>query len=155
MNAHRVNRIASNADSEQRVLTHVKGALRVMVDWRAPAVSLDRKQSSIRHAMRSYLRHLQRLLDLEEQGGYLDDLIETRPNLQIQVDRLREEHAQIRESIREFSERIDDNSAWSGDHFEGACESIRTLLDEVDHHDRDEIALLQESLLTDVGGEGG
>ena len=155
MNAHPFNRIAGDPETEQRVLSHVKGALRVMVDWRAPAVSLDRKQTGIRHALRSYLRHLQRLLDLEEQGGYLEDLVESRPNLQERVEKLRAEHEQIRESIRNFSATIDNSDAWVGDHFDGSCDSIRVLLEEVDNHDRQEIALLQDSMLTDVGGEGG
>lgn len=154
MHAHPVNRLANDPTREQRVLSHVRSALKVMVDWRAPTVSIDRKQSSIRHAMRSYLRHLQRLLDLEEQGGYLNEVIESRPYLQPEVSKLRLEHDQLRNRIRDFASRVDDNRAWSGDGFDGSCDSIRTLLEQVDSHDRDEIALLQETLMTDVGGEG-
>jgi hypothetical protein len=34
------------------------------------------------------------------------------------------------------------------------CEEIRSLLEEVDRHDEEEVNLLQDTLLSDEGGEG-
>lgn len=140
--------------AEQRLFDHVKQALRVMVEWRAPAVSLERKQSGVRFALRSFCRHLERLMEFEERGGYLDAISDSRPNWQTRVVRLRAEHAQLRERIGRLTPQLDDTAAWRAERFDDACETIRELLDDVDQHDREEIALIQETLLFDEGGEG-
>lgn len=138
--------------AEQRLFSHVKQALRVMVEWRAPAVSQRRKRTSVRFALRSFCRHLERLMAFEEQGGYLPGVAAERPNWRGRVDQLAQEHAGLRDRIQRLGPVIDDPSVWESDQFDGACLEIRELLDEVDRHDRDEIALLQESFTVDEGG---
>lgn len=154
MHAHSANRIPGDSMAEQRVLDHIKGALRVMVDWRAPAVSLDRKKTSVRFALRSFCRHLERLMVFEERGGYLESLSDTRPNWEVRVEGLREDHEHLRELMQEIAPHLDEGDWWSHEQFDSTCGVIRELLDEVDRHDRSEIALLQEALLIDEGGEG-
>lgn len=140
--------------TEQQVFSHVKQALRVMVDWRAPSVSQGRKRSSVRFALRSFCRHLERLMNFEEEGGYLPTVAADRPNWEHRVDLLRAEHERLRERIGRLVPQIDDEQVWESERFESACVAIRELLDEVDRHDRQEIALLQETHSTDDGGEG-
>lgn len=140
--------------AEQRVFCHIKEALRVMVDWRAPAVSQNRKRSSVRFALRSFCRHLERLMDFEEQGGYLPSVSDSRPNWERRVNHLRTEHRELRRRMDRLAPQIADEGVWRSERFESACAAIRQLLDEVDQHDRDEVALLQETLLLDEGGEG-
>lgn len=146
--------VGAGLTAEQRVFTHIKQALRVMVEWRAPSVSQGRKRSSVRFALRSFCRHLERLMQFEEQGGYLPGVVSTRPNWDDRVGRLRAEHRDLRERINRLAPQIDDEGVWQSERFESACAAIRELLDQVDRHDRDEIALLQETLLWDEGGEG-
>ncbi|MGL4514529.1 MAG: hemerythrin domain-containing protein [Lacipirellulaceae bacterium] len=139
---------------EQQILEHIKGALRVMVEWRAPSASRDRKQSSVRFALDSFCRHLERLMVFEERGGYLANIAEARPQWQWRLSRLRAEHARIRERVNRLAPSVADPTVWSDDRFEESCHAIRELLDEVDEHGREEIALLQDTLLYDEGGEG-
>lgn len=140
--------------TEQQIFSHIKQALRVMVDWRAPAVSQGRKRTSVRFALRSFCRHLERLMSFEEQGGYLPNVTSSRPNWEHRVDLLRAEHQRLRDHINRLTPQIDDEGVWQTERFESACRAIRELLDEVDRHDRDEIALLQETHVMDEGGEG-
>ncbi len=140
--------------TEQRVFAHIKEALRVMVEWRAPSVSQGRKRSSVRFALRSFCRHLERLMEFEEEGGYLPNVVDQRPNWEIRVGRLRDEHRDLRQRIDRLAPQIDDEGVWQSERFESACAAIRELLEQVDRHDRDEIALLQETLLWDEYGEG-
>lgn len=145
---------AISPSSEEVILGRLKGALRVMVDWRAPAVSQDRKQSTVRFVLRSFCRHLERLMRFEEQGGYLTNVSEKRPCWQARVHKLREEHSRLRNRMDRLAPQLDDADAWQAERFEAVCVAIRELLDEVEDHDREEVALLQETLLCDVGGEG-
>lgn len=139
---------------EQQVLGRVKDSLRVMIEWRAPAVSLARKRSSVRDALRSFCRRLEQLMNFEEEGGYLADVADTRPNWHIRLCQLRDEHENLRQRIEHLTPQINDSLSWEGSRFDSACIEICELLDQVERHDRNEIALLQETILTEEGGEG-
>jgi hypothetical protein len=138
---------------EHQILQHVKDALRVTVDWQAPAVSLPRKISSVRFTLKSFNRHIERLMALEEEGGYLSAVIDEKPHLQERVDKLAGDHGRLRAKIRRIVPMLDELQEWQEADFERACDEIRKLLHEVDQHDLAEIDLLQE-LCFDEGGEG-
>lgn len=154
MIANNAGFVGAGLTAEQRVFAHIKQALRVMVEWRAPTISQGRKRSSVRFALRSFCRHLERLMQFEEQGGYLPSVAEHRPNWEHRLDQLRAEHHDLRARINHLAPQLEDEGVWQSERFEAACSAIRELLDRVDRHDRDEIALLQETMLTDEGGEG-
>jgi hypothetical protein len=146
--------LASTSLVEHRVLNHVKDALRVILDWDAPEVSLPRKLSSLQFTMKSFSRHLDRVMKIEEEGGYLDDIVAAKPNLESRIMTLHRDHLRFRTRLHQIGNRLDSLNSWHEDQFAGLCMEIYELLDEVDRHDAREIDLLQESLLLDEGGEG-
>lgn len=139
---------------EHTILDHIKHALRVTLDWQAPVVSMPRKLSSIQFTMKSFRRHLERVMSIEEEGGYLDEVAEARPRMQSRIECLARDHNRFRARIRELVPELDELNDWEEARFVEICDEIRTLLHEVDWHDALEIDLLQESLLLDDGGEG-
>lgn len=139
---------------EHQTLEHVKDALRVTLDWNAPAVSMERKRSSVRFTLQSFCRHLERLMDIEESDGYLGRVVEEKPNLYVKLERLASDHKNFRERAQQLPPMLDRLHEWQGEEFDEACSEIRALLDEVDRHDHDEVRLLQEALSCDEGGEG-
>ena len=146
--------LASTSLVEHKVLEHIKQALRVTLDWDAPVVSLPRKLSSIQFTMKSFRRHLERVMTIEEEGGYLDDVVETRPNMEPRVQRLMGDHGRFRARIRQLMPMLDALNEWEEVQFGDICTDIRRLLNDVDRHDEAEIELLQEAMLMDEGGEG-
>lgn len=146
--------LANVAWMEHQILDHVKGALRVTLDWQVPAVGLARKLSSVQFTFQSFQRHLERLMDIEEKDGYMVIVAEAKPHLSMRVERLANEHADFRQIIEHLLPEIDSLQEFESEAFEQKCEEIYALLEKVDRHDRDEIDLLQESLLYDEGGEG-
>ena len=146
--------LASISWMEHKVLEHVKQALRVTLDWQAPVVSMPRKLSSLKFTMKSFRRHLERVMSIEEEGGYLDDLTEWKPSLQSRVECLAGDHGRFRTRIRQLVPELDELSDWEEERFHELCDEIRRLVDDVDRHDALEIDLIQESLLLDEGGEG-
>lgn len=146
--------LASTSLVEHRVLDHIKQALRVTLDWQAPVVSMPRKLSSLKFTLKSFRRHLERVMSIEEEGGYLDDVADWRPNLQSRIAVLASDHGRFRACIRQLVPELDDLNDWEEQRFVDLCNEIRELLDDVDRHDALEIDLLQESLLLDEGGEG-
>lgn len=140
--------------ADQQVLEHMKNALRVVVEWQAPAVSLDRKRASVRATLEGFCQHLERLMEFEEQGGYLSVVADTRPNWHERVNQLREDHQELRQRIEHIVPQFAETISWDVETFGQTCSEISELLDRVDHHDRNEIALLQETMLNEEGGEG-
>jgi hypothetical protein len=139
---------------EHQILHHIKQALRVTLDWQAPVVSMPRKLSSLQFTIKSFQRHLERVISVEESGGYMAEVLETRPYLQERIDALAADHARFRSHLHKQISELNAISEWEEPRFEQACGNLRTLLDDVDLHDARENDLLQEALLFDNGGEG-
>jgi Hemerythrin HHE cation binding domain len=145
------NSTASTACMEHQILEHIKQALRVTINWQAPAVSMPRKLSSLQFTFKSFQRHLERVISIEEEGGYMVDV---KPHFQDRSDQLARDHARFRQGLRNLLPELNDVTEWEEPRFEKVCNELRALLDDVDQHDLREVELLQESLLMDDGGEG-
>jgi len=139
---------------EHRILGHVKQALRVTLNWKAPAVSMPRKLSSLKFTIKSFQRHLERVISIEEEGGYLVEVVERKPYLQDRIDRLAGQHRRFRTRVRELVPELGTINEWEDNRFHEVCADICRLLDDIDMHDSAEIELLQDTLLMDEGGEG-
>ena len=145
---------ANAARMEHKILDHVKQALRVTLDWNVPSSGISRKLDSVRFTFQSFQRHLERLLDFEEQDGYMVFVAETKPNMQVRVERLEKEHSEFRVELRDLLPEIEALHEFQSEEFEHVCREITNLLDRVDRHDEEEIDLIQETMLMDEGGEG-
>jgi hypothetical protein len=139
---------------EHQILEHVKSALRITLEWRAPAIALSRKMASVQFTTKSFTRHLLRMMDLEESDGYMAVVREQKPHLEHRVKKLERQHAEFRRYIEELQPEVEAMAGLPEDQFEFVCSRIVELLDQVDQHDLEEIELLQETMLCDEGGEG-
>jgi hypothetical protein len=145
---------AQAACLEHQILDHVKQALRVTLEWKAPSIALSRKMSSVQFTTKSFARHLMRMMDLEETDGYMQVVREEKPHLDHRVQKLERQHQQFRRALEELTPDVSSMTALPEDQFEFVCSRIVELLDQVDQHDVEEIELLQDTLLCDEGGEG-
>lgn len=139
---------------EHQILEHIKQALRVTLEWQAPVVSLPRKLSSLQFTMKSFQRHMERVMSIEEEGGYMREVLETKPNLQNHIERLAKEHNQFRARIRELLPELNSMTDWDEERYNHVSDELRNLLEDIDRHDMAEIELLEDSLWIDEGGEG-
>ena len=139
---------------EHQILDHIKQAMRVTLDWKVPSVGMRQKLSSMQFTLKSFQRHLERLMSMEEQDGYMLLVAETKPNLSVRVERLAADHQNFRSSIEHLLPEIEALSEYNSEGFEGICQQIYDLLNRVDQHDHEEIELLNDAFLCDEGGEG-
>ena len=91
---------------------------------------------------------------IEEEGGYMSEVLEVKPNFQNQIENLSKDHAQFRERIRDILPELNALNDWNEAQFQEVCEDLNTLLNDIDRHDAAEIDVLEESLWIDEGGEG-
>lgn len=144
----------SIACMEHQVFEHVKQALLVTLNWDAPSVSMPRKLSSLQFTIKSFQRHLERVLSIEEEGGYMADAMDIKPYFQDRVEQLAKDHARIRDRLRKLMPQLADTKEWEEPRFVQVCDELRELIADLDRHNEREIELLQESTCTDDGGEG-
>jgi hypothetical protein len=146
--------IAAQTLLEHRTLEYVKQALRVTIDWDVDSVGVDRKLSSVNFIVESLVRHMMRLMDLEECGGYMQAAVEEKPHLAEQIDRLRADHDVFRRRLPALMERLPEQSPAAQDGLPATCVMLSEFLDLLDRHDRQETALVQLAFCEDEGGEG-
>ena len=94
----------------------------------------------------SFERHFQRLIDLEEEGGYMPTDRRT-PQLARPIAMLREEHIEIRQQLAEILGALRSLSGEQEVRLGELCRSLQNLLDRIDSHDAHEVTLLEQALL--------
>lgn len=135
---------------EHQILEHVKDALRLTLETKITSVTLPRKLSTVRFMAESFERHVERLLALEEDGGYLTLVRDRRPALYDQVIALRGEHGEFRSTLAQIVQGLNGIGASSQDdeeRFHGLCHKLHDLLTRLDEHDAREIELLEQVLI--------
>jgi hemerythrin-like domain-containing protein len=147
--------IVEQALLEHQILQHVKDALRLTLDWEAKSVGIDRKLSSVKFTAESLTRHLQRMMEMEEAGGYMALVAEEKPNLCNKVDALKREHVEIRSMLGRIMAKLHLMPSNETAPFQSVCEDLLAFLRRLDAHDTKERQLLQDVFTQDEGGEGG
>jgi hypothetical protein len=141
--------------AEHDLIEHVKHALRLAINWDADEVGLNRKITSVRFCTESLARHMQLIMEIEEQDGEQDDVADMRPSLFEAATLLRHEHeslrAQLSESVALVSRQTPDDPAA----FAACCQELECLLSRLDRHEAGERKLLFDMYCEDDGGEAG
>jgi hemerythrin-like domain-containing protein len=139
---------------EHQIFEHIKQALLVTLNWQAPSVSMPRKLSSMQFTIKSFQRHFDRVISIEEEGGYMADVVDAKPYMQERIDLLQRDHSRFRDRLRKLMPELNDIKEWEEPRFHQVCDDLRALINDVDRHNQREVELLQESMLVDDGGEG-
>ncbi len=143
---------------EHQIMEHIKDALRLTLEGRVGPTAQGRKLESVRFMADSFERHFQRLICLEEEGGYILAECDREPHLADLVVSLRDEHAEFRQELDQTLKAIHslgeggalgegEAGQFNGQHFDSLCQALRNLLDRIDAHDAKEVELLEQVLL--------
>jgi hypothetical protein len=146
--------IAEQIRVEQELLRHVMDGLRLSTTWQVRGPDASRKLSTLRFVTGAFQRHLERLLGLEEYGGFMDTVLACAPHLGRAAEALRAEHDGFRTESRRIVHQLERLSATDPPALEKVGRELVALLDRIEGHNRKEIALMQEAFRRDEGGEG-
>src|SRR4029078_12448489 len=94
--------VASTACMEHQIFEHIKQALLVTLNWQAPSVSMPRKFSSLQFTIKSFQRHFDRVVSIEDEGGYMTDVLEYKPYMEERIGQLARDHVRLREPRRKL-----------------------------------------------------
>ncbi|HUY87282.1 MAG TPA: hemerythrin domain-containing protein [Pirellulales bacterium] len=146
--------VAQQAYIEHEMLKHIAGALRATMEWKLSGEDLSRKLASLRFIGESFQRHVEHVFDLEEYDGYMAVVTESHPHLHEKTAALREEHDQMRRRVRGVLYNLRHLESDDAVAFGDACQELLSLLDHLNDHNHREMALIQEAMTRDMGGEG-
>jgi Hemerythrin HHE cation binding domain len=146
--------IAEQIRVEQELLRHVMEGLRLSTTWQVQGPDASRKLSTLRFVTGSFQRHLERLLALEEDDGFLDQVLACAPRLARATAALRAEHDGFRSEARRVVQRLERLPATDPATLEKVGGELVALLDRIEGHNRKEMGLLLEAFERDEGGEG-
>jgi hypothetical protein len=146
--------IARQTEVEQELLGHIIKVLRTAAGWEVPGPDASRKLSTLRFVTQSFQRHLEHLLTLEEYDGYMDLVLRLAPWMGRATDALKAEHDLFRAQARQLVARLERLPATDLGALDKVCDEMLALLEKVEVHNSKEIALFQEALARDEGGEG-
>jgi len=142
------------ARAERTLVQHVKNALRITIDWDSQSVGVPRKLTSVRFSTLSLERHFQRLMDMEDDAGYMVVVSQEKPNLRERASRLRGQHDKLRGRIRNVLPMINGVPENDDGGLDAVCSVLRNLLNDIESQEHQENELLQQALAEDEGGEG-
>lgn len=146
--------IAHQTLVENGLVKHLTDGLRSTIEWRIQGDNPARKLASLRFIAQSFQRHLEHLMSLEENDGYMDLVRETAPQLSKKVACLEREHDELRNDLRRIMHRLDQVSATEAAQLEEVGDDLLFYIHRLEDHNDREVGILQEAFERDGGGEG-
>lgn len=108
---------------------------------------------NVRDSFAHFRAHLTKVMALKEKGGYMAQVLERRPHLSTEVDRLAHEHQQfirLMNMIHQTLEAIEPQDLLM---IRDCCHRIQNLLCYVEHHDNNENLIVSSAFNLDIGGQ--
>ncbi len=139
---------------EHGLLKYLAVGLRAAFTWETCDEEHSRKLSTVQFIAKSFERHLERLMTLEEFDGYMDNVLDANPHLSRVVGSLKRDHAWFRQGMRQIATKVDRVSATDHGAFEDICDELAELLERLDEHDDKEAQLFARAFAQEEGGEG-
>ena len=98
-----------------------------------------------------FATHLRRVMSIQEEGGYLLPVVETRPTLSPQVELLRREHVELRQLMDNLQEAVHALKPQDNLLIRDACTRIQVFLGHVQRHEEHENHIVLYALTQDIG----
>lgn len=105
----------------------------------------------VRDRFEHFRAHLTRHMAMEEQQGYLRAVVEERPTLALEVERLNHEHIELARIMDDLHMTLQTLSEEDRLQIRDCCSRISALLSYNDHHENDENLLITFVFTHDIG----
>src|SRR5262245_60739827 len=128
--------IAEQTRVEQEMLRHLMEGLRLSTTWQVRGPDASRKLSTLRFVTGSFQRHLERLLALEEDDGFMDKVLACAPHLGRTTVALRAEHVSFRSEARRVVQQLERLQATDLAGVEEVGGELVALLARIEGHNR-------------------
>ncbi len=118
-----------------------------------PRTGLDGWIVDLRKHFEHIRAHLHKHLALEEQGGYLAVVLERRPTLSHEVERLQHEHSEFSRMMNGIRDALEEITASDRLLIRDCCHRINDFLSYIEHHEAQENLVVVSVFTHDIGTE--
>jgi hypothetical protein len=146
--------IAKQIEVELALLVNIEQALRSALDWRTQGRGNIRKLSTLRFVTRSFARYLTRLRVLEEYGGYMHLVVDTKPHLDDAVQGLKKLRDELQAALEPIILRLEHVPPDDATAVEKLMAELGRYLDDLQKHAQQEMELFQHAFSQEEGGQG-
>lgn len=124
-----------------------------LLEWVAvvPRTNLAAWIREAQHRFEHLRAHMIKHVALEENEGYMVSVIERRPTLAPEVDRLKHEHAELVQIMDDIHKAVQDLSPEDRLLIRDCCRRIDSLIHYIEHHEDDENMLVTFVFTHDIG----
>ncbi len=119
-----------------------------------PRTNVDQWLVRLRDRFEHIRAHYQKHIALEEHEGYLTEVLERRPTLSNDVERLKHEHGELTCVMDDVHRALAEIKPDDGLLIRDSCHRIEHFLVELYRHDSDENLLVLSVFARDIGSEG-
>lgn len=118
-----------------------------------PRIHQQKWIDEVRRSFDHLRAHLTKHMSLEERDGYMLPVVERRPMLSREVERLAHEHGEMQRLLDRIHEDLGRLNPADALLIRDACRRIQNLLQYVEHHEKDENLLVMSTYGEDLGTE--
>ncbi|MEE9295248.1 MAG: hemerythrin domain-containing protein [Phycisphaerae bacterium] len=136
---------------EHRVTRELIGEVTRVVG-RASSANMPEWLDELRYYFSRLRAHLKKHMKAEEAGGYLEPVLELRPTLSPEVDRLKGEHIELALSLDQICDELERLEPDDKPSITDTCHRIQHLISAVRHHENREELLVTYAFNQDLGG---
>ena len=101
--------------------------------------------------IRDFCNDLQKHFDLEEQGGFFDQLLKSAPNHHLQLEHLKDEHTDMIENLEKAMYILKTNEVYNKKVLEEIQDTVLKTVKILEEHEHAENELLEKIYLQDDG----
>ncbi|MCB9855117.1 MAG: hemerythrin domain-containing protein [Phycisphaerales bacterium] len=116
-----------------------------------PRANQQRWIESAREAFEHFRAHMHRHIAMEERDGYMSAVVEIRPRLSDEVERLKREHRQILKLLNAVHDLCEDVEPADSLIIRDVCHRVQDILRYVEHHNQSENVLVISAFSEDIG----
>lgn len=116
-----------------------------------PRAHQQRWIADVRASFDEFADHVHRHQSLEEQDGYMTAVVDERPTLSHEVDRLAHEHGELEQIMAGIKRQLAELSPDDALLIRDACRRIQNLLLYLEHHTKEENLMVMSVFQLDLG----
>ena len=135
---------------EHRVVEELAGVLSQRVAH-VPRANQQRWIEAAREAFEHFRAHMTKHIAMEERDGYMSAVVEIRPRLSDEVERLKREHRQILRLLNAVHDLCEDVGPEDSLIIRDVCHRVQDILRYVEHHNQSENVLVLSAFHDDIG----
>lgn len=103
--------------------------------------------------LRDFKNRMLKHFDLEEEGGFMQDVLDVAPHSGQKVDQLKDEHEQIIKNLDRLTMRLKGIKERDDSHLDKIRAGLSKILSDIRAHENEEHILIQKAYYREYGGE--